>query len=186
MRVVGRDHALKNGAADNIARGEVGHRVLARHDAVAVAVAQHGARAAHDFADQEARGSGDVERGRMELYELAVRETRASAEAQRLAVTAGARRVGGLAVDLAGAAGRNNHRGCFDRDFHRFGAAILQTGGADAAAVAQDQVAHKHVRPDSDAWVGAQCVDQGALDFAAGGGAVGVRDAWVGVATFLR
>ena len=115
MRVVGRDHALEDRAADEVARRELLHRVRGFEEALAVAVAQHGAGAAQRLADQEARRAGDVERGRVELHELAVDQPRAGAEAQRVAVAAGAGRVGRLAVDLAGAAGGDDDRARLDR-----------------------------------------------------------------------
>ncbi len=116
----------------------------------------------------------------MELHELAVRQFRASAETQRVAVAARSGWIGGFPVDLAIATGGDNHRTGFDGQFHT----VVDRDGAFAAAVLHDQVAHEALGSHRDARVVGDGGHQGALDLAAGGVPIGADHAGVAMAAF--
>lgn len=118
----------------------------------------------------------------MELHELAIAEARTGPEAQRMAVTAGAGRVRGLAVDLAGAARRDDHGASFDGEFE----VVLQRDGTFAAAVVHDEIPHEHLRAHGDARMVADRSRQRTLDLEARRVVVGMDDARMAVATFAR
>ena len=61
-----------DGARDDVARGELGARVVARHEALAVGQPQDAALAAHRLGDQERLGVRVEEAGGVELDELHV------------------------------------------------------------------------------------------------------------------
>ena len=101
-------HLVDDRLADDVARGELGPRVVVGHEAVAEAFDQDGAFAADGFGDQAAAAAGDVEHRRMELHELHVGEFGAGAVGHGVAVAGGDGRVGRFAIDLPRAAGGEN------------------------------------------------------------------------------
>ena len=66
-------HLGVDGAGHDVARGELGARVVLRHEALAVGQLQQPALAAHRLGDEEALGVRVVEAGGVELDELHVR-----------------------------------------------------------------------------------------------------------------
>ena len=103
------------------------------------ALTQPRALAAQRLRQQEPRLPGHVERGRMELHELEVRDARACALRHRHAVAGRHRRVGRLAEDLPGAAGREQDRARRARTAMRRRPSC-RNRDADAAAVLDDQL----------------------------------------------
>src|SRR5262245_52033141 len=65
-------HLRDDCAAYYVARGQLGALVVVGHEAVAAAVDEPAAGAAHRFGDQIAAGASNVEHGRVELHELHV------------------------------------------------------------------------------------------------------------------
>ena len=99
---------LVHRAADDVARREILEvRRVALHEALAVAVEENPALAAHAFGDQHA-GARDA--GRMELPELHVLERDAGARRHAEAVAGIDERVGRRGEDAAGAARREHRR----------------------------------------------------------------------------
>ena len=99
-------HLEVDGARHHVARRQLGARVVRRHEAASPSGSlQQAAFAAHRLADQEGLGVRVVQAGRVELDELHVRHPAARAPGHGDAVAGGGVGVGGVEVDLAGAAG---------------------------------------------------------------------------------
>ena len=97
-------HPPRDRLGDHVARREVGELVLALHEAVALAVDQEGALAAHRLGDQRLLPAGvgaELHHGRVELHELQVAQHRTGPQRQRHAVAGRHRGVGGLGEHLA-------------------------------------------------------------------------------------
>ena len=107
---VRRQHALADGAGDDVARGQLGAVVVSGHEALAVGVAEEAALAAHRLRDEERLDAGQVERRGVELHELHVHDLGARAVGDRDAVAGGDFCVRGCQVHLAGAACRQDER----------------------------------------------------------------------------
>ena len=131
-----------DGAGDDVARREVAHLVIVRHEGLAVAPTQDAALAADRFGDQERFGLRVEEAGRVELHEFHVRERGAGAVRHRHAVARGDVGVARVEVDLAGAARREQrdrrrervHLAC--RGFEDVGAErAVRLGAAGLVAV---------------------------------------------------
>ena len=92
-----------------IARREIAGRIVARHERLAggVDAAARLRRAAPPTAGTAAAPAR--QRGRMKLHELEVRDARAGAIRHRHAVAGRDRGIGRVAIDLTGAAGRQQH-----------------------------------------------------------------------------
>ncbi len=146
-------HPAGDGLRDDVARGEVGQRVVGRgEDAAPLRVDEERALAAHRLRHQRLltrRPGAEVERRGVELHELQVADGGARAQGERDAVAGRDRRVGGAGEHLAHAA-----RGEHDRArVHR----------ADAVLGALAEHVQRHARRTSVG--GAQQVqDQGVLD----------------------
>ena len=174
-----------DGARHHVARREVLHLVVARHERGAVAQAQDAALAAHRLRDQERLRGRVIEAGRVELEELHVRDARAHPVRHRDAVAGrdvGVRRV---EVDLARAAGGQHHRARDDR-FHGAGRLVQQVGaehGVRPAVLRGRQQIDRHVIGQHRDAVGAprDAREQRLLDRPAGR-VLGVDDAAGGVA----
>ncbi len=96
-------------ASETSSRGaSSARRMIIGHEALAESVAQVGALAAQGFGQEMAGRAGDVEHGRVKLHELHVAQLGAGAIGHGMAVGGGDRRVGRLAKELAGAAGRQH------------------------------------------------------------------------------
>ena len=108
---IGFTHAFaSHGARHHVARRQLERRMVTLHEALAAIVAQVSALAAQRFGKQKARGPGEEKRGGMKLVELHVGQLGASFGGQRNAVACGHRGVGGIGIDLARAARRDEHR----------------------------------------------------------------------------
>ena len=105
---------LEDGARDHVARRQLGVAVHAEQEARAGLVDHHGALAAQRLGEQRQRIAAGGERGGMELHELEIDQAGAGARRHRQAVAGELRRIGGVAVELAGAAGGEDHRGRLD------------------------------------------------------------------------
>ena len=111
---------LDDRPADDVARRELAVLVIVGHEAVAVAVDEVRAFAAHGFGDQRAAGAGDVERRRVELHHLHVLQRRPGAVRHRVPVGGRDLRVGRFAVELPRpAAGEDRALGPDDVDLRR-------------------------------------------------------------------
>ncbi|OPZ88583.1 MAG: hypothetical protein BWY73_01643 [candidate division TA06 bacterium ADurb.Bin417] len=113
-------HLVKDGPGDHVARRQVGRRMVMGHESFLAVVDQVGALPSHRFRDQETGRAGDVKNGGVKLNEFKVRQDRPGPVGGRHPVAGGNRRIGGLLVKLADAAGRqdggggpNNQQGAF-------------------------------------------------------------------------
>ena len=103
-------HLLENAARHHIARRELRHRMILRHEPLALAVPQHRARAAHRLRNQEIRAPLERERRRMELHELHIHHLGARAPGHREPAARRALRIRRLAEKPPRAARREHHR----------------------------------------------------------------------------
>ena len=179
VAVPGLDHLLQDAARDDVTRREVGPLVVVGHEPVAGLVDQHGALAAHRLGDQRARRARDVERRRVELHERHVLHHRARPVRHRQPVARRGAGVGRLAVDLAAAARREDHR---PRPDHLQPVLGVVRDRADTLAGAgrlagRDQVEHEAVFEQADAAVRVDVVEQRRGERLARRVAVGVDDA---------
>ena len=101
--------ARRDRAGDDVARRELGAGNPG-HEASAGLVDEDRALAAHRLADERHRTVAAIERGRVELHELQVGEDRAGAGRKREPLAEAAGRVGGVLVEPADAAGRDDDR----------------------------------------------------------------------------
>ncbi len=106
--VLGLGHLGGDRQRDVVARRQLGQRVVGRHEALAEPVAQIGPFAPQGFGQEMACRAGEVEHRGMELHEFHVAQLGARAIGHGVAVAGGDRRVGRLAKELAGAAGRQH------------------------------------------------------------------------------
>src|SRR5438094_368666 len=97
-------HLVVDGARDDVARRELGARVVALHEHLAVGPTEHRPLAAQRLGHEEGLRLGVIEAGRVELEELHVGDRRAGAVGHGDAVAGGDVGVGGVEVDLARAA----------------------------------------------------------------------------------
>ena len=135
-------------ASETTSRGASSARGwTAGHESLAVAVAQISPFAAQGFGQEMAGRAGDVEHGRVELHEFHVAQLGAGPEGHGVAVGGGDRRVGRLAVELAGPAGRQHDGPGPDE---REPAAAIPHQHAAALAFVRDQVDRQAVFPDPD------------------------------------
>ena len=124
-------------AADHVARGQVLRvRRVALHEALAVAVAQDAAFAAHALGDQAA---GAVDAGRVELHELHVLHRQAGAHHHAAAVARAGMRGGGGEVRAAVAAG-GQHHAVGAEQVQRAGGHVQGEHAAAGALFVEDQV----------------------------------------------
>jgi len=181
-------HLVVDGAGDDIARRQLGARIVALHERLARAVEQPRAFAAHGFADEERFRFGVEEAGRMELHEFHVADFEARAPGHGDAVARGDVGIAGVEVDLAGAAGGQQRvRRAHGEDFVR---GPVEEIGADAGVVARhlqpagrDQVDRQGVFEHLHGGLPADARGQDADDFRAGEIAA-VQDAPDGMAAF--
>ena len=128
---------MNDGAGDDVARGQFGHGMVLGHEAIHLEVAKVGTFAPQGLREKKARGFFQVERGGMELDELHVADFGAGTERHGDAIAGGNTGVGGVAIELAEAAGGEEH----GRGGHLLGLAFFgdQVNAADAAGF-DDQV----------------------------------------------
>ena len=98
-------HLADDRLRDDVARGQLGPRVVLRHEPHAVLIDQPAPFAADRLGDQAAAAAGDVEHRRVELHELHVAELRPGAVGHGVAVAGGDGRIRRFAIDLPAAAG---------------------------------------------------------------------------------
>ncbi len=106
--MLGLGHLGGDRQRDIVARCQLGEGVVGRHEPLAEPVAEIGPFAAQGFGQEMAGRAGHVEHGGMELHEFHVAQLGAGAIGHRVAVAGGDRRVGRLAKELAGPAGRQH------------------------------------------------------------------------------
>ena len=97
-------------ARNNIARSKFRERVLIDHESLVLVIEQECAFATQGLGEQEPRRTGLVERRRMELHKLHIAEDRARPPTHCDSVRGCNRWIGGVAVDVAGAAGCQENR----------------------------------------------------------------------------
>ena len=145
--VLGLGHLGGDRQRDVVARRQLGERMVSRHEPLAKPVAQIGPFAAQGFGQEMACRAGDVEHGGMELHEFHVTQLGARAIGHRVAVAGGDGRVGRLAKELAGAAGRQHDGPGPDQGEP---AAAIPDQDAPALSFVRHQVDRDAVLPDAD------------------------------------
>jgi hypothetical protein len=176
-------------ARATMSRGASSRGVVGRHEARAVRQAQQAALAAQGLGDQEGLGVRVVQAGRVELDELHVRHPAAGAPGHGDAVAGGRVGVGGVEIDLAGAAG-GERRVAGAQGQHAV-AGDVEHVGAEAAVARQaqlggrDQVDRDVAFEHRDVGVLPDLLGQGCLHGATGG-IGGMDDAALAVAAFAR
>ena len=190
-------HLEVDRARDDVARRQLGPRIVRRHEPPALGHARSGDRqlqqralAAQRLGDEEAALLRVVQAGRVELDELHVADAAAGTPCHRDAVAGGGVGVAGVAVDLADAAGGQHHRG----GGQRLDARSIDVERIDAVAARRlvapqmtrrDQVDRHPALAQRDVRVLARLCQQRVVDRLAGGvGRVG--DAPHRVAAFAR
>ena len=153
--------------------------MIALHEALAAVVAQIRALAAQGLGDQETRDAGERESGGVELVELHVGQLGPGLGGQRDAVAGGYGGVGGVGVDLACAAGGDEHGAGIDSMGLRIASEGTGAGqiGGDDAAIGHHKAGDHGPLGEADALMDVGKGGQGAADFGAGGVAVGMQDA---------
>ncbi len=177
----GIDAFTSDGAGDDIARGQFEAGMVALHEALAAVVAQPCALSAKGLREQEAGNGGKEERRGVELVELHVGQLGAGSGGKGDSVTRGDGGIGGVGVDLACSAGRNQNGTGAHAGELLIAVAEVDTGHT---AVLNDQSGYGGPSGDADLFMGEDEFGEGAADLRAGGVAVGVQDAWMGVGGF--
>ncbi len=169
-------HLGDHGAHDDVARGELGARVVRGHEALSRRVAQIRAFAAQRLGDELHRLlAGHRETRRVELHELEVADRGAGAVRHGDAVAGRHRRVGGASVHLTGAAcGQHGDHGHVEGE-----PAVVEVERErpDAAPLDGEKVDDELVLVELYAAAHAGRLGEGARHLAAGGVAAGVHDA---------
>ena len=169
-------HFMVDGARHDVAGSQLAAFVEALHEAAAVRQQQASAFAAHGFGNQERPRLRVVEAGRMELVELHVGDAAAGAPGHGDAVAGGAVRVGGVEVDLAGAAGGQHHELRLD-DLHAVRLAVVGVGAAHAVRRGAEPLRGDQIHRHAPAQHGDVGMRRGARDQRLGDGrSGGVRD----------
>jgi hypothetical protein len=101
-------------ARNDIARSKFGERVLIDHETLALVIEQEGAFATQRLGEQKRRRPNLVERRRMELHKLHIAEDRVGPPTHCDSVRGCDGWIGGVAVDVAGAAGSQENRRCMN------------------------------------------------------------------------
>ena len=173
----------------DVARRQLGERMLPDHKPRAMDVDQHRAFAAYRLGNQRLltdRVGSEPQDGRVELHELHVGDRRTCAQRERDAVAGSDRRIRGRREHLAEPAGRQHNRATERRTdtVAAAGADHVQGDTAGATVSGLQQVDDERVLDDLDAFGRLHRSDQRPLDFGAGGIAAGVRDATAKVTAF--
>src|SRR5688500_7113403 len=95
---------------DDVAGSELGQSMPLRHEANELLIEQYRALAPHSFRDQCERILWRIERGRVELHELHVRQSRSSSVRDRIAVSRCDLRIRRVAIHLAAPTSREHGR----------------------------------------------------------------------------
>ncbi len=120
-----------NGAGDDIARSQLRHIVVLRHEAAEIRIAQISAFAAQRLGEQKARRVFQIKSCRMELNEFHVADFGARPKGHGNAIARSDPGVRGIGIDLAHAAG-GQHDGCRP-DLFLFTVLVQQMNADDAA-----------------------------------------------------
>src|SRR5207247_10506917 len=123
----------RDASRDDVARRQIAVRMVPGHERLVMLVHQARPFAAQRFRDQKTRRLAPVERRRMELHDLEVRQPRARVPRECDAVAGCHTRIGGFAEQLSGAA-RREERG-LRADLVRRAGSIEKPRAADAATV---------------------------------------------------
>ena len=178
-------HPSDDRARHDVARRQVGERVLALHEALPRRVDEEGALAAHRLGDERllaARALAEPEHGRVELHELEVGEHGTGAERRGHAVAGRDGRVRRRGVDLPETAGRE-HDGARVRGADPVDLALaddVEGDAADPLLGVLEQVDDEGVLDDLDARVVPHPVegrDERPADLPSRRVAAGVQDA---------
>ena len=186
----GQSLGMVDGASDDVAWGQLGTLVEARHEARAIRQFQQGAFTAHGFGDQVGLGLGVVQAGRVELIELHVGDAAAGAPGHGNAVAGRDVGIAGVLVGLAGTTGGEcDKAGAADFDLT---AVLVQYIGAydavfaaQALLVSRDELDRHPIFHEVDMRAFPHTIDQRRRNGATGG-IVGMNDAAVRVAAFAR
>ena len=168
----------------DVARREFKALVVFVHEAFVLRVQQPAAFTAHGFGDEVAFGAGEVQRGRVELYEFHVLKRRARAVSHGHAVAGGHVGVGRLAVNLPNPAGRQN--GDFGFDLEHLPGFGVERDESVAGLVVVQQIDGKMIFENRNVGMVADFFDQAGFNRAAGGVAQRVDDAVVRMSAFER
>ena len=180
----GLPHPTHDRLRDDVARGEIGHRVLGLHEPRTVRVAQERPLAANRLRDERlltlGQGSEPHDR-RMELHELEVCDVCARPHRQRDPVARRDVRIRRLAEDLPEPAG-----GEYDIGGERRAYATSLTGAHDVEGDAlggtgavEEQVEHERILHELDAGIARHRSDQGPGNLGPGRIATRMRDSIV-------
>ena len=176
------EHPAGDGLGDDVARGEIGQRVVVgRDDPHTFGVDEERALTPHGLADQgllAGRGGAEPQGGRVELHELQVGHLGAGPQRERHPVAGRHGRVGGAREHLSHPAGREHH-GAGVHGAHAVPAAFAEHVQRDAggpAVGAQQQVQDQRVLAQLDVGVRPDRRDQGPADLGAGCVPAGVHD----------
>ena len=115
-------------ACDYITRRERAHRVMLTHEFLAREIFQDAAFAAKRFGDQKVARARVIKAGRMKLHELEIRDLCAGTKCHRDAIPGRGVGIGGVEINLSGAAGGKN-RDVRTRG-HDFACLLVQDIGA--------------------------------------------------------
>ncbi len=164
-------HLGVDGAGHDVARGEVGHGMIAFHERFAVLAPQNAALPAHGLADQKRFGLRMIQAGGMKLDELHVRHAGARPIRHRHAVAAGDVGIGRVEIHLARTA-RGQERDLRGKHFHH-GPLLVQRVATQATVrpglaqlLRSDQVDDQGILEHGDVLVLRHRRQQGPLDFA--------------------
>ncbi len=178
-------HLVVDGPGDDVAGGQFGAFVEARHERLAIGQQQAPTLAAQGLGDEEGSSLGMVEAGRMELHELQVGHPAAGAPGHGDAVASGNVGIAGVEINLAGPASGDRHE-AGEQGFH-LAALAIQNVSAKAAIrldielAAADEVHGDVALEEVNIGAGPDPFLQGRLHRLAGG-VGGVDDAAMGVA----
>ena len=139
---------------------------------------------ADDLGDQVTRRAGDVEQRRVELNELEVADARASAEGEAHAIARRDHGVGGLAVDLPPAAGREEDLGTLEQ--HQVSASGAAQDADRSTVVIGQEIDAEGVREEGDVGSVGERLRERSLHLLPRRISVSVHDARVRVTAFAR
>ena len=172
---------MNDGARHHVTRGQLGHVVILGHKAHHFHVAQIRAFTAQRFGDQEPWRALHIERSGMELNEFHVTDLGAGAKGHGYAIASSDGGIGSLAINLAQAAGGQQHRrGAHAMEFAR------RTHQLDAAnsAILQPKIGNKFEITERDGFQPARFGLQGTADLPPGGIAVCMQHARAAMRAF--
>ena len=174
-------HDDRDRPGDHVARGELRPRVEVGHEPATVTIDQPRARAANGLGDQAAGTAGDVEHRGMKLHELHVAQLRAGPPGECHAIATRPRRIGRFAIELAGAASREDRTAGPDKRLAMRG---IPDERPAAGPFVGDQIDREGLGPDLEILQFPRPLDHRPHHLAARGIAQGMYDAVMAVASF--